>query len=125
MQVVAQRAKLRATDVARGLEQLHSLKATRQGDAARLRPNRAWPGQQQTSLGMCVSNGYTATVKDSGLRIRVQRELRDRFNDACRADDKSAAQVLREFMRVYVERYEAAADDPGQGASVLGPKREH
>ena len=74
---------------------------------------------------MCVSNGYTATVKDSGLRIRVQRELRDRFNDACRADDKSAAQVLREFMRVYVERYEAAADDPGQVAAVLGPKREH
>lgn len=55
-------------------------------------------------------------MKDSGLRIRVQRELRDRFNEACRAEDKSAAQVLREFMRAYVERHEASAtgSDPGE-----------
>lgn len=64
-------------------------------------------------------------MKDSGLRIRVQRELRDRFNEACRAEDKSAAQVLREFMRAYVERYEAAAGDLGQGASVRGTAHEH
>ncbi|MFG1466201.1 hypothetical protein V5F77_25410 [Xanthobacter sp. DSM 24535] len=52
-------------------------------------------------------------MKDSGLRIRVQRELRDRFNEACRAEDKSAAQVLREFMRAYAERHEAAAKSSG------------
>jgi len=44
-------------------------------------------------------------TKDSGLRIRVQRDLRDSFLDACRAQDKPAAQVIREFMRDYVERH--------------------
>ena len=45
-------------------------------------------------------------TKDSGFRIRVQRELRQRFLDVCRAQDKPAAQVIREFMREYVSRYE-------------------
>ncbi|MFZ0692954.1 MAG: hypothetical protein WAN51_02190 [Alphaproteobacteria bacterium] len=40
--------------------------------------------------------------KDSGLRIRVERPLRDSFLEACRADDRPAAQVLREFMRDYI-----------------------
>lgn len=42
--------------------------------------------------------------KDVGLRIRVQRELREQFLAACRAEDKPAAQVIREFMRAYVEK---------------------
>lgn len=36
------------------------------------------------------------------MRIRVQKELREQFLEACRAKDKPAAQVLREFMREYV-----------------------
>jgi hypothetical protein len=40
--------------------------------------------------------------KDVGLRIRVERNLRDLFLDTCRSQDKPAAQVLREFMRNYV-----------------------
>lgn len=40
--------------------------------------------------------------KDAGLRIRVERTLRDEFLDACRAQDKPAAQIIREFMRSYV-----------------------
>jgi hypothetical protein len=43
-------------------------------------------------------------MKDVGLRIRVQRELREQFLHACKAEDKPASQVLREFMRVYVDR---------------------
>lgn len=43
-------------------------------------------------------------MKDAGLRIRVQRELRESFTEACKAQDKPAAQVLREFMREYVQR---------------------
>lgn len=43
-------------------------------------------------------------MKDAGLRIRVQRELRESFLEACRQEDKPAAQVLREFMRSYVEQ---------------------
>jgi len=52
-------------------------------------------------------------TKDSGLRIRVQRDLRDRFLEVCRTQDKPAAQVLREFMRAYVERQEGVQGGPG------------
>jgi hypothetical protein len=45
----------------------------------------------------------TMTAKDAGLRIRVERSLRERFVKACRSEDKPAAQVIREFMRSYVE----------------------
>ena len=44
-------------------------------------------------------------MKDSALRIRVQRDLHDRFLEVCRSQDKPAAQVLREFMRDYVEEH--------------------
>ena len=43
-------------------------------------------------------------TKNVGLRIRVERALRDEFLKACRAEDKPAAQVIREFMRKYVEK---------------------
>lgn len=42
-------------------------------------------------------------MKDVGLRIRVQKELREQFLQACRAQDIPASQVLRGFMREYVE----------------------
>ncbi|RWI18627.1 MAG: hypothetical protein EOQ92_22955 [Mesorhizobium sp.] len=48
-------------------------------------------------------------TKDVGLRIRVERELRDGFVEACRAEDRPAAQVLREFMRSYVSKIHAPA----------------
>lgn len=41
-------------------------------------------------------------MKDVGLRIRIDRKLREAFLEACKAEDKPAAQVLREFMREYV-----------------------
>ncbi len=47
-------------------------------------------------------------VKDSGLRIRVDRDLRQRFQEICRAQDRPAAQVLREFMRRYIAEHEEA-----------------
>lgn len=51
------------------------------------------------------------TVKDSGMRIRVERELRDAFVQACRAQDMKAADVLRDFMRAFTEQqYKAHAD---------------
>jgi len=42
--------------------------------------------------------------KESGLRIRVERQLRDSFLLACRRNDLTAAQVLRAFMRSYIEQ---------------------
>ena len=53
------------------------------------------------------------SMKDAGLRIRVQHDLRDLFQRVCHAQDKPAAQVLREFMRTYVnEHKELLADEP-------------
>ena len=48
-------------------------------------------------------------MKDAGLRIRVQRELREQFLAVCQAQDRSAAQVLREFMREYVTKHQSAS----------------
>jgi hypothetical protein len=41
--------------------------------------------------------------KSSNYRIRVEPELHQEFLDACKSKDKSAAQVIREFMRSYIE----------------------
>lgn len=59
-------------------------------------------------------------TKDAGLRLRVERELREEFVDACRAEGRSAAQVLRDFMRVYVTRNRATAQQ-----DLFGLAREH
>jgi hypothetical protein len=40
-------------------------------------------------------------------RLEVQRDLREQFLKVCRAQDKPAAQVLREFMREYVAEHGA------------------
>jgi len=46
--------------------------------------------------------------KDTGFRIRVEKDLRETFLEVCQEKDKPAAQVLREFMRDYVARHKAA-----------------
>ena len=48
-------------------------------------------------------------IKDAGLRLRVERDLRQEFIETCRAEGKVAAQVLREYMRDYVARNRAAS----------------
>jgi hypothetical protein len=48
-------------------------------------------------------------IKDAGLRLRVERDLREEFVETCRSEGKAAAQVLREYMRDYVTRNRAAA----------------
>lgn len=48
-------------------------------------------------------------MKDVGFRIRVQRALRDEFVAVCREQDRPAAQVLREFMRRYIEQHSETA----------------
>lgn len=59
------------------------------------------------ALSGSVSIGYTPAMKDVGLRIRIEKELRDRFIEACRRKDVPAAQVLRGFMRGFVDSDEA------------------
>ena len=51
-------------------------------------------------------------VKDTGVRIRVEKRLRDEFLETCRRQDKPAAQVLREFMREYVAEHGDQAAEP-------------
>jgi len=46
-------------------------------------------------------------TKDAGLRLRVEREIRHEFVEACRGEGKTAAQVLREYMRDYIARHRA------------------
>ncbi len=48
------------------------------------------------------------SVKDTGYRIRVEKALREEFIRACRSQDRPAAQVVREFMREYVEQHRPA-----------------
>jgi hypothetical protein len=43
-------------------------------------------------------------MKDSGMRIRVEQELRDAFVAACQKLDVPAAQVLREHMKKVVSQ---------------------
>ena len=42
--------------------------------------------------------------KSSNYRIRVEPELHQKFLDVCKSEDRPAAQVIREFMRGYVEK---------------------
>ena len=55
--------------------------------------------------------------KNVGIRIRIEAELRDVFVEACHAQQSSASDVLREFMRVY-----AAQHHYGKQASLFSAK---
>jgi hypothetical protein len=51
-------------------------------------------------------------MAESGLRIRVDSRLREDFLRACKKDDLTGAQVLRAFMRSYIEnRYRGSQPD--------------
>ena len=71
---------------------------------------------------MCIHWVHLPPMKDAGLRIRVQRDLREKFLEICRAQDKPAAQVLREFMREYVIKHEAQLPDPGDASDRAVPE---
>jgi hypothetical protein len=65
-------------------------------------------GSLHQSLSGCAHNGYTFRMsgKDSGFRIRVERDLRDKFVETCRTQDRPAAQVMRDFMRQYIRDHD-------------------
>lgn len=46
--------------------------------------------------------------KNVAFKIRIEEELRREFVDTCNADDLTAAQVVRRFMRGYIERHKPA-----------------
>jgi hypothetical protein len=57
-------------------------------------------------------------VKDRGVRIRVEKGLREQFLETCRRQDKPAAQVLRQFMRKYVADHNGEAARPRRKTPV-------
>lgn len=56
-------------------------------------------------------------MKDAGLRIRLEPELRDEFIQTCHDKHVPAAQVLREFMRHYVQSNRASPDSKSKPRS--------
>lgn len=44
-------------------------------------------------------------MKDAGMRIRVEQDLREEFIAVCQTKHTPAAQVLRAFMRDYVQQH--------------------
>jgi hypothetical protein len=56
-------------------------------------------------------------MKEAGMRIRVEPELREAFITACRGQDMPAAQVLRGFMREYVRKCQRV-----QSKTTVAPK---
>jgi len=60
---------------------------------------------------MCIHVLESAAVKDAGIRIRVEKNLRSAFSVACQAENKQASDVLREFMEAYVARYQGGQSD--------------
>jgi len=42
-------------------------------------------------------------MKDAGMRIRVEPELREEFVDICKQKDVPASQVIRSFMREFIQ----------------------
>lgn len=59
----------------------------------------------------CVSICYPVAMKDAGIRIRVEKELRTSFAAACQAENRQASDVLRDFMQTYVERHQGGQVD--------------
>lgn len=55
--------------------------------------------------------GTLPGVKDAGIRIRVEKNLRSAFAAACQAEKKQASDVLRDFMQAYVARYQGGQGD--------------
>jgi hypothetical protein len=56
-------------------------------------------------------------MKDAGMRIRVEQDLREEFIAACQTQHIPAAQVLRQFMRGYVEQVRAKSTKPNSKAN--------
>ena len=45
------------------------------------------------------------------MRLRIEREIREEFVEVCHAEGKTAADVLRDYMRDYIERSRAAQQE--------------
>ena len=70
---------------------------------------------------MCIHWLHYVIMKDVGLRIRVQRELRESFLEACRAEDKLAAcWFSSRSAPIITELPHLIASAVGTGANLAG-----
>jgi hypothetical protein len=60
-------------------------------------------------------------MKDAGIRIRVEKDLREAFVAVCQEKDRRASDVLREFMHAYVERHQKGQGDLFGGLAGVLP----
>ena len=51
-------------------------------------------------------------MKEAGMRIRVETELREEFVEVCKRRHLPAAQVLREYMREFVKKERLSKKKP-------------
>ena len=61
-------------------------------------------------------------MKDVGMRIRVEPELREEFVDICKQKDVPAAQVIRGFMREFIQTNTAVKTHAKSRAQPLAKK---
>jgi antitoxin component of RelBE/YafQ-DinJ toxin-antitoxin module len=47
-------------------------------------------------------------MKETGFHVRIDENLRRRFVEACKDQDLTASQVLRAFMRKFIDDYSAS-----------------
>lgn len=77
-----------------------------QAFAERFAGGKAWCLRILATHTCIHANLSVMSSKDVGLRIRVEKELREAFQGACTAENRVASDVLREFMRSYADRYQ-------------------
>jgi predicted transcriptional regulator len=66
-----------------------------------------------------------AAMTEVTFTVRVDEELKARFSEAAKASDRTSAQLLRDFMRDYVQRQQReAAHDVWFRAEVAEALRE-
>lgn len=75
---------------------------------------RSWPALS-TRHPIAILRIYTvwlveANVSETTVIIRVEQKLKNAFTRAAKAADRTASQLLRDFMRDYVRRQEEQAE---------------
>jgi len=70
------------------------------------------------------------STKDSGMRVRIERDLREAFVNACQAQGLGASEVLRDFMRSFAAKHSSeqamlfgqASQRTAAGVGKRGPR---
>ncbi len=60
---------------------------------------------------MAEKNKKDRKKKDAQLVLRLQKDVRDRFIDACQDLDTTAAREIRRFVKKFLKRYDAGEFD--------------